>query len=554
MKKLLALALCACLLFAFGAQAETKTGEAAGFGGPVKVTVTLDGDKIVSVEVTGDQETRGIGDRAIDELPNLIVEKGGVEVDVIGGATVTSEAILKAVAIALGQIEPEAAATEAPAAPAEVAAAEAYIGFGVDSTGRIGPGKDDKDVQVYSFNEVYANVIFDKEGKVLFAYLDQLEVASPNYDGDGMPHFSGYPGQGGYNYDENHDGKIDSVLETDNDGFQAEIAQWATKRQRGDAYRMGTGTWSDQANRFAQLFVGKTVDEIDEWFAKYTSAKNGRPLKDGSKDEAEAAKYAALSDDEKAMLADLTSGATMSLNDSHGNILAAVRKAYDNRQPLTAGAAAFGFGLDNSGRIGPGKDDKEAQVYSFNQVFATSLFDTEGRLTYLHLDQLEVASPNYDGDGMPHFGGYPGQTPYNYDENHDGKVDGTLEMTNENYLEQISAWATKRERGDAYRMGTGTWSQQADRFAQLFVGKTVDEIEDWFAKYTSAKNGRPLKDGSKDEAEAAKYAALSDDEKAMLGDLTTAATMSLNDGHGNILAAIRASFESQLPLALTLGE
>ena len=38
---------------------------------------------------------------------------------------------------------------------------------------------------------------------------------------------------------------------------------------------------------------------------------------------------AALSDDEKAMLADVTSSATMSLNDSHGNILAAIKDAYE---------------------------------------------------------------------------------------------------------------------------------------------------------------------------------------------------------------------------------
>jgi hypothetical protein len=455
MKRLLALALSACLLFAIGAQAETLTGTAKGFGGDVTVTVTVEGGKITKVEAVGPSETQGIGTPALEQLPALIVAAGNAQVDVIAGATYTSKAILKAVEIAMGLQPVEVAVTEAPVVPVEIAAADAYIGFGMLASGRLGPGKDDKDVPVYSVNEVYANVIFDKDGKILFAYLDQLEYATPNYDGEGMPHFSGFPGQGGYNYDENHDAKVDSVIAVDDASFQAQIASWLTKRQRGDEYMMNTGTWTDQANKFAQIFVGKTVAEIEEWFAKYTSDRNGRPLKDGSTNEADAAKYKALSDEDKAILADVTTAATMSLNDGHGNILGALKKAYENRQPLTADAAAFGFGLNNSGRIGPGKDDKDVQVYSINQVYATSLFDAEGRLTYLHLDQLEVATPNYDGASMPHFSGFPSQIPYNYDENHDAKVDTTLTATDDNFMAEINGWLTKRERGADYMMGTG---------------------------------------------------------------------------------------------------
>lgn len=334
MKKLLALALCACMLFVFGAQAEPLTGEAEGFGGPVKVTLTMDGDKIVDIQIVGDDETAGIGGAAIEELLAKIRETGSAKVDAVAGATVTSEAVFKAIAIALGEAQPEAKEEKAPAAPAEVAAADATIGFGMMPSGRLGPGKDDKDVQVYSFNEVYANAIFDKDGKILYAYLDQMEVATPNYDGAGMPHFSGFPGQGGYNYDENHDEKVDGVKTVDDAGFQQEVAEWMTKRQRGEGYRMGTGTWTDQANRYQELFLGKTVEEIEDWFGKYTSDRNGRPLKAGAKDEGDAKKYDALTDEEKAMLADVTSAATMSLKDSHGDILSAIRASFENRLPV----------------------------------------------------------------------------------------------------------------------------------------------------------------------------------------------------------------------------
>ena len=183
-----------------------------------------------------------------------------------------------------------------------------------------------------------------------------------------------------------------------------------------------------------------------------------------------------------------------------------------------------------------------------------SLFDAEGKILALHIDQLEVASPNYDGAGMPHFSGYPGQTPYSSDLDHDGKADESApEVTEDSFLEEIASWQTKRARGEGYKMGTGTWASQMDVFEKLFIGKTVEEVEDWFGKYT-AKNGRPLKAEQKDEEDAKKYEALSDDEKAMLADVTSSATMSLNDSHGSILNAIKDAYENRVELQLKVGE
>jgi len=81
----------------------------------------------------------------------------------------------------------------------------------------------------------------------------------------------------------------------------------------------------------------------------------------------------------------------------------------------------------------------------------------------------------------------------------------------------------------------------------------VDEIEEWFDKYTSDRNGRPLKDGSEDAEDKAKYDALSDEEKAMLADVTASATMSLNDAHGDIIKAIRASYENREVINLSVN-
>ena len=315
-----------------GGGSGALTGTADGFIGPITVAVTMDGDTITAVEVISNSETIEIAGGALEQIPAAIVAANSPDVDVVSGATYTSNGIINAVKNALaggGSSEPEPEATPRPTQEAQVAA-EAYQGFGLSNTVRMGPGSDDTGTPVYSINQVFANVVFDGEGKILAIYVDQLEYATPNYDGAEMPHFSGWPGQGGYNNDSNHDAVVDGTTPDTEEQFTEEVAGWATKRDRGETYVMGTGTWSEQMDAFQQLFVGKTVDEVEEWFEKYCSDANGRPLKESSSGEGDAEKYAALTDEEKAMLADVTSSATMSLNDSHGDILSAIRASFEN--------------------------------------------------------------------------------------------------------------------------------------------------------------------------------------------------------------------------------
>ena len=315
-----------------GGGSGALTGTADGFIGPITVAVTMDGDTITAVEVISNSETIEIAGGALEQIPAAIVAANSPDVDVVSGATYTSNGIINAVKNALaggGSSGPEPEATPRPTQEAQVAA-EAYQGFGLSNTVRMGPGSDDTGTPVYSINQVFANVVFDGEGKILAIYVDQLEYATPNYDGAEMPHFSGWPGQGGYNNDSNHDAVVDGTTPDTEEQFTEEVAGWATKRDRGETYVMGTGTWSEQMDAFQQLFVGKTVDEVEEWFAKYCSDANGRPLKESSSGEGDAEKYAALTDEEKAMLADVTSSATMSLNDSHGDILSAIRASFEN--------------------------------------------------------------------------------------------------------------------------------------------------------------------------------------------------------------------------------
>lgn len=77
-------------------------GSAQGYGGQVKVTLTVDAENITDVRVTGDQETPAVGGAALEELAKQIKEQGA-EIDGVSGATVTSTAAKEAAASAIDQ-------------------------------------------------------------------------------------------------------------------------------------------------------------------------------------------------------------------------------------------------------------------------------------------------------------------------------------------------------------------------------------------------------------------------------------------------------------------
>ena len=83
---------------------------AKGFGGPVTVTITVDAKSITEVKAEGASETKGVGSRAVDELPSLMLKKQSVEVDSLSGATYSSNAIKLAAAQALSQAKGKGAA------------------------------------------------------------------------------------------------------------------------------------------------------------------------------------------------------------------------------------------------------------------------------------------------------------------------------------------------------------------------------------------------------------------------------------------------------------
>lgn len=93
------------VLAACGAKSPYKDGTFEGTGegkvGPIKVSVAIEKGKIAEVSVLDHQETPGLSDSSIKEIPEAIIKAQSAEVDSISGATMTSDAIKLAVTQAL---------------------------------------------------------------------------------------------------------------------------------------------------------------------------------------------------------------------------------------------------------------------------------------------------------------------------------------------------------------------------------------------------------------------------------------------------------------------
>ena len=81
----------------------TYVGVSKGFGGDMEVTVTLSENAIESIAIGGAHETENIGTFAVEMLGERILSAQSPKVDVLTGATVTSNAILRALNDALTQ-------------------------------------------------------------------------------------------------------------------------------------------------------------------------------------------------------------------------------------------------------------------------------------------------------------------------------------------------------------------------------------------------------------------------------------------------------------------
>lgn len=115
------------------------TGSAQGFAGAVAVKVDLDENGKISAITIGDDsfaETPGLGAKALEDafkaqFIGKILPLTAENVDMIAGATITSNAVIEALNAAGGQTA-EPSATEEPAAAATMAMEEKKAGFVVE--------------------------------------------------------------------------------------------------------------------------------------------------------------------------------------------------------------------------------------------------------------------------------------------------------------------------------------------------------------------------------------------------------------------------------------
>ena len=116
MKKVLLMLLCLTLaLPVFGAMGEgtltdgTYESSAQGMDGTVSISVTVEGGAIATIEVLEDNETAGVGDKALEIIPGCVIENQSLAVDSVAGANISSAAIKVAIADAITQAGGDAA-------------------------------------------------------------------------------------------------------------------------------------------------------------------------------------------------------------------------------------------------------------------------------------------------------------------------------------------------------------------------------------------------------------------------------------------------------------
>jgi fumarate reductase flavoprotein subunit len=79
-------------------KAGTYTGEAEGKDGVIKVLVTMEqADRIKDIKIVSQTETEGLGDSALSKIKDQILTNQSLKIDAVSGATVSSDAMLKAV-------------------------------------------------------------------------------------------------------------------------------------------------------------------------------------------------------------------------------------------------------------------------------------------------------------------------------------------------------------------------------------------------------------------------------------------------------------------------
>ena len=86
-----------------GIKDGTYTGESKGNGGVITAEVVIKDGKLTDIKNTGNNETEGLGDEAVEKIMTAMLDNNTINVDVVSGATTSSEGFIAAVKDALAK-------------------------------------------------------------------------------------------------------------------------------------------------------------------------------------------------------------------------------------------------------------------------------------------------------------------------------------------------------------------------------------------------------------------------------------------------------------------
>ena len=118
--------------------AGTYLGEGKGHGGAIKVSVTVNAQKIEKIQVVENAETAVLGDTAFEEISKAIIANNSTDIDAVSGATDSSKGYIAAVNDALAKAGVKLAGGKKPSAAAQEVKFEASYDVVVIGAGGAG--------------------------------------------------------------------------------------------------------------------------------------------------------------------------------------------------------------------------------------------------------------------------------------------------------------------------------------------------------------------------------------------------------------------------------
>ena len=88
---------CSLVALAAGVSADTYSGSAPGYNGPIVVEVDWQDGRIAAIRVTSHSDTPAIANPAIDTLIERVLDQQSTDIDAVSGATDTSRGLLRAI-------------------------------------------------------------------------------------------------------------------------------------------------------------------------------------------------------------------------------------------------------------------------------------------------------------------------------------------------------------------------------------------------------------------------------------------------------------------------